>query len=43
VVNRGGATFADVERMEGEIVRAVKERFGVGLVREPVVLGDENR
>jgi UDP-N-acetylmuramate dehydrogenase len=39
VVNRGGATFADVERMEGEIVRVVKERFGVGLVREPVVLG----
>jgi UDP-N-acetylmuramate dehydrogenase len=39
VVNRGGATFADVERMEGEIVRVVRERFGVGLVREPVVLG----
>jgi UDP-N-acetylmuramate dehydrogenase len=39
LVNRGGATFADVERMEGEIVRLVRERFGVGLVREPVVLG----
>jgi UDP-N-acetylmuramate dehydrogenase len=38
LVNRGGATFADVERMEEEIVRVVRERFGVGLVREPVVL-----
>lgn len=39
LMNRGGATFADVERMEGEIVRGVRERFGVELVREPVVLG----
>jgi UDP-N-acetylmuramate dehydrogenase len=39
LVNRGGARFADVERMQSEIVAAVKERFGVELVREPVVLG----
>jgi UDP-N-acetylmuramate dehydrogenase len=39
LMTRGGATFADVERMEGEIVRGVRERFGVELVREPVVLG----
>jgi UDP-N-acetylmuramate dehydrogenase len=39
LVNRGGATFADVEKMEWEIVAKVWEKFGVGLVREPVVLG----
>jgi len=38
LVNRGGATFADVERMQAEIVRAVQAKFGVELVREPVVL-----
>jgi len=35
---RGGATFADVERFEGRIRAAVQEKFGVVLVREPVVL-----
>jgi UDP-N-acetylmuramate dehydrogenase len=39
LVNRGGATFADVEQMEKVIVNRVRERFGVELVREPVVLG----
>jgi UDP-N-acetylmuramate dehydrogenase len=39
LVNRGGATFADIARIEGEIVRVVREQFGVLLVREPVVLG----
>jgi len=39
LVNRGGATFADVEKLEWEIVAKVWEHFGVGLVREPVVLG----
>jgi UDP-N-acetylmuramate dehydrogenase len=39
LVNRGGATFADVERLQGEIVKTVAERFGVTLEREPVVLG----
>jgi UDP-N-acetylmuramate dehydrogenase len=39
LVNRGGATFADVERFQQEIVAKVKEQFGVMLVREPVKLG----
>jgi UDP-N-acetylmuramate dehydrogenase len=39
LINRGGAKFADVERLEGEIVASVKDKFGVGLEREPVVLG----
>lgn len=39
LTNRGGATFADIERMEGEIVRVVGAKFGVSLTREPVVLG----
>jgi UDP-N-acetylmuramate dehydrogenase len=39
LVNRGGATFEDVEKLEWEIVAKVWEKFGVGLVREPVVLG----
>jgi UDP-N-acetylmuramate dehydrogenase len=38
LVNRGGATFADVERMEHEIVERVRLKFGVELQREPVVL-----
>jgi UDP-N-acetylmuramate dehydrogenase len=38
LVNRGGATFADVERMEHEIIERVRAKFGVVLVREPVVL-----
>jgi UDP-N-acetylmuramate dehydrogenase len=39
LVNRGGATSADIERLQGEIVRVVKERFGIALEREPVLLG----
>ena len=39
LVNRGGATFADVECLQDEIVGAVAERFCVVLEREPVVLG----
>jgi UDP-N-acetylmuramate dehydrogenase len=39
LTNRGGATCADIERLQGEIVRRVKERFGIVLQREPVVLG----
>jgi UDP-N-acetylmuramate dehydrogenase len=38
LVNRGGATFADVERMQHEIVERVRAKFGVELQREPVVL-----
>jgi len=39
LTNRGGATFADVERLQDEIVRGVSERFGVTLEREPVLVG----
>jgi UDP-N-acetylmuramate dehydrogenase len=38
LVNRGGATFADVEELQAEIVERVKAKFGVKLEREPVVL-----
>jgi len=38
LVNRGGATFADVETMEQEIVQSVLGKFGVHLTREPVVV-----
>jgi UDP-N-acetylmuramate dehydrogenase len=39
LTNRGGATFADVERLQEEIVAGVESRFGIHLEREPVVLG----
>jgi UDP-N-acetylmuramate dehydrogenase len=39
LTNRGGATFADVEHLEHEIIAGVKARFGVRLEREPVLLG----
>jgi UDP-N-acetylmuramate dehydrogenase len=39
LMNRGGATCADIERLQGEIVRGVWARFGVRLEREPVVVG----
>jgi len=39
LTNRGGATFADVERLQEEIVAGVELRFGVRLEREPVLLG----
>jgi UDP-N-acetylmuramate dehydrogenase len=38
LVNRGGATFADVERLQAKIVASVEKKFGVRLVREPVLL-----
>jgi UDP-N-acetylmuramate dehydrogenase len=38
LVNRGGATFADVLRMEAEIVDGVQRKFGIRLEREPVLL-----
>ncbi len=37
--NRGGATCADVLRLEEHIRRGVFDRFGVRLEREPVLLG----
>jgi UDP-N-acetylmuramate dehydrogenase len=39
LINRGGATFADVQQMEREIVAGVEAKFGVRLEREPVVVG----
>ena len=39
LTNRGGATFADVERLQDEIVGGVLARFGIMLEREPVVVG----
>jgi UDP-N-acetylmuramate dehydrogenase len=39
LTNRGGATFADVERLQEQIVDGVRERSGITLEREPVLLG----
>ena len=39
LINRGGATAADIERLQDRIRRGVEERFGVVLEREPVKLG----
>lgn len=39
LINRGGATAADIERLQGRIVDGVREKFGVGLEREPVKVG----
>jgi UDP-N-acetylmuramate dehydrogenase len=39
LTNRGGATFADVERLQDEIVSGVHARFGIVLEREPVLVG----
>jgi UDP-N-acetylmuramate dehydrogenase len=39
LTNRGGAKCADIERLQGEIVRGVEARFGIVLQREPVVVG----
>ncbi len=39
LTNRGGATCADIERLQEEIVGGVRERFGITLEREPVLVG----
>jgi UDP-N-acetylmuramate dehydrogenase len=39
LINRGGATAADVLRLAGTVKRAVGERFGVSLRPEPVFVG----
>lgn len=41
VVNRGGATCADVLALEREVRRRVEERFGVLLEREVQFIGEE--
>jgi len=38
LVNRGGASFEDVERVRSEIVDGVWQKFGIRLEREPVVM-----
>ena len=38
LVNRGGATFADVATLQAEIVAGVERKFGVRLEREPVLM-----
>jgi UDP-N-acetylmuramate dehydrogenase len=38
LVNRGGATFADVAALQQEIVERVHAKFGVTLEREPVLM-----
>src|SRR5581483_2995094 len=39
LINRGGATAADIERLQDRIRARVRARFGVELEREPVKLG----
>ena len=39
LINRGGATAADIERLQDRIREGVREKFGVELEREPVRLG----
>jgi UDP-N-acetylmuramate dehydrogenase len=39
LINRGGATAADIERLQSRIQDGVRVRFGVELEREPVKLG----
>jgi UDP-N-acetylmuramate dehydrogenase len=39
LTNRGGATCADVLRLQEHIMAGVAEKFGVQLEREPVLLG----
>jgi UDP-N-acetylmuramate dehydrogenase len=39
LINRGNATFADIERLQNRIIATVCERFGITLEREPVLLG----
>jgi UDP-N-acetylmuramate dehydrogenase len=41
LINRGGATAADIERLQGRIQDGVWVRFGVELEREPVKLGGD--
>ncbi len=41
LTNRGGATAADIVRLAREVRDGVRERFGVTLVPEPVLVGIE--
>jgi UDP-N-acetylmuramate dehydrogenase len=41
IVNRGGATAADVVALKDEIQRRVTDTFGIELMPEPVFVGFE--
>ncbi|HEX7189753.1 MAG TPA: UDP-N-acetylenolpyruvoylglucosamine reductase, partial [Actinomycetes bacterium] len=41
LTNRGGATTADVLALAREIRDGVRERYGISLVAEPVLVGTE--
>ena len=41
LTNRGGATAADLLSLAREIRAGVKEKFGIELVAEPVLVGCE--
>jgi UDP-N-acetylmuramate dehydrogenase len=43
VINRGGASAADLLRLANEIQRGVVEKFGVKLATEPVLVGFEEK
>jgi UDP-N-acetylmuramate dehydrogenase len=40
IINRGGATAAEIVVLKNTIQNAVLERFGIALVPEPVFVGD---
>jgi UDP-N-acetylmuramate dehydrogenase len=40
IINRGSATAAEIVRLKNAVEKAVLDRFGVGLVPEPVFVGD---
>jgi UDP-N-acetylmuramate dehydrogenase len=39
IVNRGGATAADIVALKNDIQAAVRDKFGIELVPEPVFVG----
>ncbi len=40
LINRGGASFAEIAALRDTVLRGVQDRFGVRLEQEPVQLGD---
>ena len=41
LINRGGATFADLVKLRDQIRQTIRERFRVELEQEPVEVGDQ--
>jgi UDP-N-acetylmuramate dehydrogenase len=39
LINRGGATCVDIERLQNEIIATVQAKFSITLEREPVLIG----